>query len=84
MTQCTHPGDRQRVISDVDVQRGRREFVQEDVVCDACGQHRRIRTELHDDSPESGIWKRCPDCGERVFTTARDGKLGPHNCPVHG
>ncbi|MBP2451983.1 MULTISPECIES: hypothetical protein [Mycobacteriaceae] len=86
-SQCTHPADQPRAVSDFDEHRdtidGPKTWVRETVICDACGERRNIRTLLTndtDDGPESGIHKRCPDCGGRVFTTARDGALGPHQC----
>lgn len=80
---CPHPAGQQRAISDFMERRqttdGHREWVRETVVCGACGQRRTMRTLLADDSPESGIYKPCPRCGVRVFTTRR-GPQQPHTC----
>lgn len=87
MNECTHPASQQRAVSDYEeirventLNNSVKTFVRETVICDACGQRRTLRTPLVDAVPESGIYRRCPDCGVRVFTTARDGKLGSHEC----
>lgn len=75
---CPHPANRQRSISHYEVHRdtvdGPETSIQEEVVCDVCGQNRRIRT------PLTGIYRKCSDCGDRVFTTQQSWPLAPHKC----